>query len=882
MKFYTKNSRIAARLLILLLTLSNAATSFGQAATHIYTDFAGWWSSGVGAVSATKPNGAHNLLAFRVGSRIFSTNVNNTLLDSKGLTFVHSEYKALPVVDVSGIPTASTYVGLGKYYGGSIVDATHAPLTNTLGYYLTDGINGLDIGTGVYNLPISSLTYKVDQFKVAAINDSIPDVVATQIGEYSSSSTAIDTFKFVDINGATVGKAIALNFGSVAAVGESTWAFFEANKSPMPYTSNPAGDRFIRIRTFDLHEFEINNTNVGNIYRFVHTLAGVSDEAFMAYNTSSFRALADITPGCNNSVDAGLWLRSNFGVGVASGKVQTWSDNSANGLHFEQAGAAARPTYNEGASRNFNYNPYFDFNDGNWMGRSNSPFLTSDDSIEVFILAKPTATAGTNKLMGMSIAAMGGTSGPSRGDYPAISLNATAGMEFSHGTTINGTTTTTGLAQPNIWQINFQQGAAPTFLINGTSAGSGTATTMELGTWYTQIGDGAPGDNQSDFDMAEVIVFPGSNTAAERARTLSYLAIKYGIQLPFDYMSGDNTVIWTRTAASGAYNNRIFGIGREDCQGLAQKQSTSQADVSSILTIGLDTIATTNQKNFASQANGQYLMYGDNGGSISSVTSLQAKTICAKRADRIWRVQRKGTFINTQNTQVKVRIDMTTWAAPGRTETASNYYLLIDRNANGSFDDVGDVAIMATKLQGGYAYFNNVKWDSDASGSDLFTIAIKRADAPAMSIAGTKTVCVGNTTNLTATPSAGTWSSLAATLATVSSLGVVTGVAAGTPSIRYAVTYDAGSCTATLDSVVTVRPRPQGTLTGGTYCEGELTQLTFDATAGATPYTLIVNGVTYTPVTTGVKFDIAPIPTTTTTYNLTKITDANGCVRNAP
>ena len=126
--------------------------------------------------------------------------------------------------------------------------------------------------------------------------------------------------------------------------------------------------------------------------------------------------------------------------------------------------------------------------------------------------------------------------------------------------------------------------------------------------------------------------------------------------------------------------------------------------------------------------------------------------------------------------------------------------------------------------------------------------------APA-AIGGTKTVCVGSTTTLTETTTKGTWSSSTPTLATVSTTGVVTGVAAGTATIVYTTAANANGCKNTTSTAVTVNAKPAitGTLT---VCVGSKTQLTGSGTAAATsPWvsaTTTVATVTSTGLVTGV------------------------------
>lgn len=93
-------------------------------------------------------------------------------------------------------------------------------------------------------------------------------------------------------------------------------------------------------------------------------------------------------------------------------------------------------------------------------------------------------------------------------------------------------------------------------------------------------------------------------------------------------------------------------------------------------------------------------------------------------------------------------------------------------------------------------------------------------------ITGTRTVCVGSTTNLSDVITGGTWTSSSTGIATVSATGVVGGVSGGTSTITY--TSSVGCYTV---AVVTVNPLP-GTINGTrSVCTGATTTLT-DASAG--------------------------------------------------
>ncbi len=129
-------------------------------------------------------------------------------------------------------------------------------------------------------------------------------------------------------------------------------------------------------------------------------------------------------------------------------------------------------------------------------------------------------------------------------------------------------------------------------------------------------------------------------------------------------------------------------------------------------------------------------------------------------------------------------------------------------------------------------------------------------------ISGSNTVCVGLTTTLTDGVSGGSWSSSNTSLATISGLGVVAGVAVGTPTITYTLPAP-GSCFTTM--VETVNPQPVAITGVFTVCTGLSTTLN-DATTGGSytsSNTAIATVVSATGVVTGVSAG-----TVTITYTL--------------
>ncbi len=99
-------------------------------------------------------------------------------------------------------------------------------------------------------------------------------------------------------------------------------------------------------------------------------------------------------------------------------------------------------------------------------------------------------------------------------------------------------------------------------------------------------------------------------------------------------------------------------------------------------------------------------------------------------------------------------------------------------------------------------------------------------------ISGTASVCVGATTPLSDTTAAGVWSSSTTSVASISTAGVVTGVAAGTATITYSRTNSCGTATAT--RIVTVNASLVAAITGATSVAAGSTINLTDATAGGT------------------------------------------------
>ena len=266
----------------IIIALSAGIFANAQSVSEIITDYNGYYKTGAGAVNPVKPDNNHNLISFSFNGVRYSTGVNDALLTSHGQTFTPASFRALPMTNITGTPNGNTKIGLGAMADGVYNGAGTAPSRN-LGQYLNDGINGLNIGTAVANLPSGTMFLSVSNLQAAHIGDGIPDILVTQVADPSSS----DRYAFTDVGGNVVGTSINVNLSSITPVGEWVADFYEATGAAGLKAGYVQTSRHIRLWAADFSAFGINASNIGNIAYFKIDLSGNSDVAFVAYNTTT-------------------------------------------------------------------------------------------------------------------------------------------------------------------------------------------------------------------------------------------------------------------------------------------------------------------------------------------------------------------------------------------------------------------------------------------------------------------------------------------------------------------------------------------------------------------------------------------------------------------
>lgn len=220
------------------------------------------------STSVTTPLTATNsteLLAFTVGGVTYSTGVHDGMVDG---SFTAADFQALTVPALT--PNASTLTAWG-------VDMTVPPEAGypALTWFLSDGTQGLELATAVFNAPNQNVDFPIAIPSTADL--TLPAIVTTQVGQPGTQ----DVYVFIDSSGGEVGTPITVNYGGVDKVGDIHWQFRSHTGGS---STQEAGTRALRMQAYTLANFGLTDTTVGAVVAFRQQLSGQSDLAFVAYN----------------------------------------------------------------------------------------------------------------------------------------------------------------------------------------------------------------------------------------------------------------------------------------------------------------------------------------------------------------------------------------------------------------------------------------------------------------------------------------------------------------------------------------------------------------------------------------------------------------------
>ncbi|WP_294825169.1 T9SS type A sorting domain-containing protein [uncultured Flavobacterium sp.] len=319
--------------------------------TQIYTDFNNFWTSSSTSQNPMRPNLSHNLLAFRVGSTVYSTSVNNAKLAQNNVTYVSTIFRALPITSVPVTGSSSYFIGFGALQDGiqnGVSNTFINPLVTTgarKAFYLTDGPNGLNLGTGLTNIPSgNTLAFALSStgIPLSQVSDDIPDILVSQFAQPTGTNDEL-YFSTLENGSTVVGTKVIINISETAqhpVVAHWNPDFYN-NNSTQNSSDFVNTDRELRFHAAKLSAFGITAANVANAKYLIYKPGGSSDPAFIAFNEPAIPIAArlaitaqPITSNCDGTMPSSFTVQitDSYGGSVPqAGYIITASMNSGPG-----------------------------------------------------------------------------------------------------------------------------------------------------------------------------------------------------------------------------------------------------------------------------------------------------------------------------------------------------------------------------------------------------------------------------------------------------------------------------------------------------------------------------------------------------------------------
>lgn len=455
----------------------------------------------------------------------------------------------------------------------------------------------------------------------------------------------------------------ALNGADIYYTGTSstfaTTTLFGSNATPSTSTYNINGSQALSsgVNYFWL-VYDLNNT--GTVGTTIDGLITQFTAGAVDYNTGSSPALSATDPAGARSlimcvapggVTSGLetWVRADMGV-TGTTPITGWSNQNTTGTSILVNGS---PNLNN-TSTSYNYNPYVEFaaplgtlGDGlasnrQFLKLSGYSGLTGIDYTSMFFAFQLDDLTRTYTHIGTVENVTNGS--PANGTFHGDANGATASiLQEAYDVTDFGTSAPAGTWRRN--GLNIASNSVHSDQKHVLSANCMTGGSTTINTFLGGQRDlpdpnsfaGHPRDWKGP--CAEIIGYTSVMTATERQKIDSYLALKYGMTLTFDYLSTSGGTIYT---VASPFNNNIIGIGRDDIEALTQKQSHNDDDT---VRIYLSSLAATNAANTGSFSSDiSYIIAGANTGQMCSTTASDAEMPAGcslySRLEREWKVQR--------------------------------------------------------------------------------------------------------------------------------------------------------------------------------------------------------------------------------------------------
>ncbi|MFP3835300.1 hypothetical protein [Chryseobacterium sp. SIMBA_028] len=377
--------------------------------------------------------------------------------------------------------------------------------------------------------------------------------------------------------------------------------------------------------------------------------------------------------GVSNNLQ--IWAKADAGTGTTTDNTQVsiWGNQKTGGVngianqgipgYYADPGTGAIPVYRSATTiPSFNFNPAIEivstngyrsgykfpsgFPDNITKSLTSYTHLTRTASATyrtVFVMNGTAQSSNTTNIAGVWQSPFFGT----RTNRPEFYNEKESGDVFFGTDVIN----TVGSNIPSIQSYyNDLTGSDVKYFFDNNGRAYGgpsnnvSSTANYPGMVLLMDNDGGSGSTSLAGDrIGEFILYSETQTAEERQRVNSYLAIKYGITLqqPQNYLSSDQTVTWN-SSLNATFNNNIFGIAKDDMSVLNQVVSNSINEENNIML----TLATTGNFVLPNADSGRisffqdktFLVLGDN--NVQALPLVTFGTTSGKIIQRTWLAQK--------------------------------------------------------------------------------------------------------------------------------------------------------------------------------------------------------------------------------------------------
>ncbi len=425
------------------------------------------------------------------------------------------------------------------------------------------------------------------------------------------------------------------------------------------------------------------------------------------------------------STNLTMWVRSNSGTSTTTNGNPVTGWTYANDGSKSFAGLSGHePTF---SSNSVNFFPTLSFNGSQMDGPTgaNAPLAAGDDDYAIFGVWFSNSIAGYQRIWTQ-------TNTFGSGDGTALWINKFSGTQYGNQPEISpftqGAQQNFVLNKWNISQLNLlnvgtndleiidQTNFGTTPLVLSNDGGGNANTSRNLGNAINRIGARTGfSDEPLSGNIAELFVYSGPVSGAQRSQIFSYLAMKYGITLGTNLVSSSSTVVWNATT-NATYNNAVFGLAQDDNSGLIVSQSNSIVTGSGN-GAGQSGAANIVLSNPSALSNNDFLIIGnDNAAVTETSTDLPVSASGSKRIVREWKAQ------HTNNVgTVNVGFDLTGLTITGTIGTTTDFRLMVDADGDGDFTTGTIRYYTPTSFTGNVANFTGVTLNN----GEVFTFITK-------------------------------------------------------------------------------------------------------------------------------------------------------------